>query len=185
MTLANQLTISRICLVPAIAILLVYGEFGWALFVIGIAAVTDALDGLFARSRHERTELGAVLDPIADKLLVTTCLIALAFPAASIPVRIPAWLAILSISRDVGIVLVVLVLTLFVGRRTFPPSVLGKATTTLHLVTILWVIACNVRGTDHPLTSYLFGATALLVVASAAHYLYTVRDVIGTTGPTG
>ena len=178
MTLANQLTILRMCLVPVLVILLVYGYYGWALTVFIIAGITDALDGLFARIRHERTELGTMLDPLADKLLVTSSLIVLALPSSMLTVRIPAWIAILSISRDVGILLAVLVFNLIIARRAFPPSLLGKATTTIHLVLIVWVIGCNYLRTDSPWTNYLLGATVVLVIASALHYLYWMRTIL-------
>lgn len=179
MTLANQLTILRMCLVPGLMILLVYGFYGWALMVFFVAGVTDALDGLAARMRHERTELGTMLDPLADKLLVISSLIVLSLPNESLVVRIPAWIAILSISRDAGIVLAVLVFNLVIARRSFSPSLLGKATTTVHLVMILWVIGCNYLRIDHPWTDYLFGATVVLVVASALHYLYLLHELLG------
>jgi cardiolipin synthase len=178
MTLANQLTILRICLVPVLVILVVYGYFGWALAVFFVAGVSDALDGLFARIRHERTQLGTILDPLADKLLVTSLLIALSIPSPSLTVRIPAWIAILSISRDAGILLAVLVYNLAVARRSFPPSVLGKVTTVVHLLLLPWLLWCNFRGADHPLTRYLLGATVLLVVLSGIHYLYLGQRVL-------
>ena len=117
MTLANQLTILRICLVPLLVILLVYGFYGWGLAVFVVAGITDALDGLVARIRHERTELGTFLDPLADKLLVATSLIVLSLPSPYLTVRIPPWIAILSISRDAGILLAVLVFNLVIARR--------------------------------------------------------------------
>ncbi len=167
------------CLIPGLVILLVYGSYGWALVVFAVAGVTDALDGLAARLRNERTELGTMLDPLADKLLVTSSLVVLSLPGASLVVPIPVWITILSISRDVGILLAVLVFNLYIRRRSFPPSFLGKATTVIHLVTILWVIGCNYRGTDHPLTAYLLGAMVVLVIASARHYLYSMHAIIG------
>ena len=87
------------CLVPGLVILLVYGFYGWALIVFAIAGVTDALDGLAARLLHQRTELGTMLDPLADKLLVTSSLVVLSWPSASLVVPIPVWITILSISR--------------------------------------------------------------------------------------
>lgn len=182
MTLANQLTILRICLVPALVILVVYGYFGWALVVFAIAGITDALDGLFARIRHERTHLGTILDPLADKLLVTSLLIVLSVPSPVLVVRIPAWIAILSISRDAGILLAVLVYNLAVARRSFPPSFLGKTTTIAHLATLLWVLGCNYRGADHPFTAYLLGATVALVLLSGVHYLYVGHKVLAQEG---
>jgi len=178
MTLANQLTLLRICLVPALVILVVYGFFGWALVVFFTAAVTDALDGLFARIRHERTHLGTILDPLADKLLVTSLLIVLALPSPELAVRIPPWIAILSIGRDAGILLAVLVFHLAGVKRSFPPSFLGKATTVAHLLTILWILGCNYGGQDHPLTPVLLGVTVVLVLVSGVHYLYLGQQVV-------
>ncbi len=167
------------CLVPGLVILLIYGFYGWALLVFAIAGVTDALDGLAARLLHERTELGTMLDPLADKLLVTSSLVVLSWPKASLVVPIPVWITILSISRDAGILVAVLVFNVYIRRRSFPPSFLGKATTVVHIVTILWVIACNFRGTDHVLTGYLLGVMVVLVVASALQYLYTIHAILG------
>ena len=178
MTLANQLTILRMCLVPALIILLVYGYFGWALIVFAVAGITDALDGLVARIRDERTELGTVLDPLADKLLVTGSLIVLSLPTTELTVRVPPWVAILSISRDAGILLGVLVFNLVVGRRYFTPSILGKATTVVHLAMVLWVLWGNYRGERLPGTEALFWVTAVLVVGSAIQYLYIVQSTV-------
>lgn len=178
MTLANQLTILRMCLVPGIAILVVYGFFGWALVVFFVAGLTDALDGLAARLRHERTELGTLLDPLADKLLVTVSLIVLSLPGVELTVRIPAWITILSISRDLGILLTVLVFNLTLTRRSYPPSLLGKVTTAVHLLMLLWVLVGNFRGEIAPLTEPLFAVTVALVVASALHYLYMGHRIL-------
>jgi cardiolipin synthase (CMP-forming) len=185
MTLANQLTMLRICLVPALVILTVYDYFGWALVLFFVAGVTDALDGWFARIRHERTQLGTILDPLADKLLVTSLLIVLALPGTDRVVRIPPWIAILSISRDAGILLAALVFNLAVARRSFPPSLLGKLTTVAHLATILWVLWCNYRGEDNPATPYFFAVTVALVVVSGLHYLYLGQRVLAQESATG
>ncbi len=91
------------CLVPGLVILLLYGFYGWGLLVFAVAGVTDALDGLASRLLHQRTELGTMLDPLADKLLVTSSLVVLSWPSASLVVPIPVWITILSISRDAGI----------------------------------------------------------------------------------
>ena len=179
MTLANQLTILRMCLVPGLVILLLYGFYGWALLVFAVAGLTDALDGLAARLLHERTELGTMLDPLADKFLVTSSLVVLSWPSDALVVPIPVWITVLSISRDAGILVAVLVFNVYIRRRSFPPSFLGKATTMVHIVTILWVIACNFRGTNHALTRYLLGAMVVLVIASALHYLYTIPAILG------
>lgn len=175
MTLANQLTILRMGLVPGLVICVVYGYFGAAMVVFIVAGLTDALDGLAARLRRERTELGTMLDPIADKMLVTAALLVLSVPHGELVVRMPAWLAILSVGRDAGILAAVLVYNLVVTRRAFRPSVLGKATTLAHLATILWVLWCNYVGEAPAWTSGLYGLTAGFVVSSGLQYLYRAR----------
>jgi cardiolipin synthase len=182
MTLANQLTLLRICLVPALVILVVYRYYGWSLAVCFTASITDALDGIVARARHQKTPLGAILDPLADKLLTTSLLIVLALPDPDLTVRIPAWIAILSIGRDATILLAVLVFHLAGAKRSFTPSVLGKVTTTAHLVTILWILLCNYRGQDHPATPFFLWATVALVVASSGHYLWVGQQVMAASG---
>src|SRR5689334_12075025 len=104
-TLANQLTLLRMLLIPAFVILTLYGEFGWALATFSFAGLTDLLDGLAARAADQRSTLGAWLDPAADKLLLVTTFVVLTLPNIGLANRIPLWLTILVISRDVGIVL--------------------------------------------------------------------------------
>lgn len=175
MTLANRLTISRMCLVPVLVILVTYGHFEWALGIFVIAGITDALDGMFARLRRERTRLGAMLDPLADKLLVTASVVMLSIPSPELTVRIPAWITILTLSRDVGILTSVLVIHLAVGRRSFFPTMLGKATTTVQLATILWLFWCNYQETTGPLTDVLLGLMAAFTLGSGLHYIYYAR----------
>ena len=178
MGLANWLTIARILLVPVLVICLVYNRGFLALSTFIVAGVTDMMDGYIARTRGTKTRLGAFLDPLADKLLVTSLLIVLALPSPGLVVRVPPWIAILSIGRDGGILLAVLVFHLAGARRSFPPSFLGKSTTVAHLATILWILGCNFRGQDHPLTPILLGVTVVLVLVSGFHYLYLGQQVV-------
>jgi len=104
-TIANQLTLLRMLLIPAFVILTIYGEFGWALAVFALAGLTDLLDGVAARMAGQKSELGAWLDPAADKLLLVTTFIVLSLPNIGLVNQIPLWLTVLVISRDVGIVL--------------------------------------------------------------------------------
>ncbi|HET9360351.1 MAG TPA: CDP-alcohol phosphatidyltransferase family protein, partial [Vicinamibacterales bacterium] len=99
LTLANQLTILRIMLIPAFVLLVVYGYLGAALLVFGIAGLTDALDGLIARVTRQRTSLGAWLDPMADKLLLVSTFVVLTVPAIPLTNHLPLWLTVLVISR--------------------------------------------------------------------------------------
>jgi len=115
LTLANQLTILRIMLIPAFVLLVVYGYLGWALVTFLAAGTTDALDGLIARRTGQRTALGAWLDPMADKLLLVTTFVVLTLPAVPLTNHVPLWLTVFVISRDVVIVGVVAIIIVSVG----------------------------------------------------------------------
>src|SRR6185369_8149693 len=99
-----------------------------------VAGLTDALDGPIARRAGQRTSLGAWLDPMADKLLLVATFIVLTIPTIPLTNHLPAWLTILVISRDIVIVVVVAIVNLAVGPRTFTPSLLGKAATATFIV---------------------------------------------------
>jgi cardiolipin synthase len=134
-TVANQLTLLRMLLIPAFVLLVVYGRFGWALIVFLVAGATDAFDGVAARQAGQKTTLGAWLDPAADKLLLVTTFVVLTLPNLGLVNRIPIWLTVLIISREVGIVLTVAFVSLAMGPRTFKPSGVGKAASAFFFVT--------------------------------------------------
>ncbi|HMC82326.1 MAG TPA: CDP-alcohol phosphatidyltransferase family protein, partial [Candidatus Polarisedimenticolia bacterium] len=149
-TLANQLTIARMVLVPIFIMLVVSNHPGWALGIFAAAGISDALDGFIARRFGQGTSLGVFLDPIADKLLMTAALVVLSLPdhPASFPHfallnRFPILLTILTISRDVLIVLIALVLHLATGLSRFTPTVYGKITTVVQVVTVCSILLCN------------------------------------------
>jgi cardiolipin synthase len=172
LTYANQLTILRIAAIPFFVLLLVYGHPGAATVVFILAGVTDALDGLLARKLGEKTALGSFLDPVADKLLLTAAFVTLTVPAVPVAAHIPVWLTILSISRDLLIALMALLMNLRLQVTHFPPSILGKLTTTAQLITIGACLLANFLGGPMPA---VFEATVyaslLLTVSSGLHYL--------------
>jgi cardiolipin synthase (CMP-forming) len=177
LTAANQLTILRMLLIPAFVILLVYGYRGWALLVFFVAAFTDLLDGLIARTTGQQTDLGAWLDPMADKLLLVTMFVVLTLPGIGSANRLPLWFTILVISRDVAIVATVAVINLAVGPRTFRPSIFGKAATATYILTGVVTLYYNYRGEASPLVTLLIYASLAITVISAAHYLTQVFPV--------
>src|SRR5262245_33089640 len=118
LTLANQLTLLRMLLIPAFVILIVYGELGWALVTFLLAGITDALDGLIARWAGQKTTLGAWLDPMADKLLLISTFVVLTLPGIGLVSRIPLWLTVCLISRDITRVLTAMIVNLSNGRTT-------------------------------------------------------------------
>jgi len=129
LTVANQLTLLRMLLIPAFVIMVVYHRPGWALATFVLAGITDGLDGLIARRANQQTSLGAWLDPMADKLLLVTTFVVLTVPGTDLVNRFPLWLTILVITRDVVIVTTVAIVTAVMGVRTFKPSVFGKIAT--------------------------------------------------------
>jgi cardiolipin synthase len=120
LTAANQLTITRIILIPAFVILLIYGYRGWALVTFFTAGLTDLLDGLIARMTGQKTTLGTWLDPMADKLLLVTMFVMLTLPDIGSANRLPLWFTVLVISRDVAIVATVAVFNLAVAVFQLP-----------------------------------------------------------------
>jgi cardiolipin synthase len=170
LTPANQLTLLRMLLIPVFALLTIYGYMGAALGVFMFAGLTDMLDGLLARRAGQKTTLGAWLDPVADKLLVATMLIVLTLPLSHLIVRLPVWLTVLVLMRDIGIVATVAIVNLAIGRRTFRPSMLGKLATATFLVTGVATLVVNVIGWPVWIVPIGVYASLILTVVSALHY---------------
>ena len=167
MNLPNILTIMRILMVPLFVYLLFYGYHTWALTVFVVAGVTDALDGAIARMWQQQTTLGKYLDPLADKLLITSAFISLG--ALS---WLPLWVLLIVVSRDIILTLGTVVMHLTQGHFDITPSLLGKATTfmqlALILLTLLTVTGIDLGGYVTP-TMWVAVAVTLL---SGLHYLY-------------
>ena len=178
LTLANQLTILRIVIVPLFVILVVYGMLGAALLSFMVAGLTDALDGLIARRAGQRTSLGAWLDPMADKLLLVTTFIVLTLPSLPLTNHLPVWLTVLVISRDVVIVAFVAIVNLAVGRRTFTPSLLGKSATVAFILTSVVMLYYNYLRQTSVLIDIGIWTSLTLTVLSSADYFFRVRRIV-------
>jgi cardiolipin synthase (CMP-forming) len=176
-TPANQLTLLRMLLIPAFVILLIYGYRGWALVVFISAGLTDLLDGLIARLMHERTVLGAWLDPMADKLLLVTMFVMLTVPDIGGPNRLPLWFTVLVISRDVAIVATVAVVNLAIGPRTFRPSLYGKIATALYILTGVMALYYNYLGHQSQLVQASIWASLAITFISAGDYAVQVAKI--------
>jgi len=159
-------------------LLVVYGYFGWALVTFVVAGVTDALDGLIARLAHQKTDLGAWLDPAADKLLLVSTFVVLTLPNLGLVNRIPIWLTILIISRDVGIVLTVAIVNLALGPRTFKPTLLGKGATALFIVTCVVVMYFNYLGRTSTVVDTFIWASLAITLVSGIDYVFRVAKLI-------
>jgi len=154
--------------------LVVYGRFGWALVVFIVAGVTDALDGIIARMPGQKSELGAWLDPVADKLLLVTTFIVLTLPNIGLVNRIPIWLTVIVISRDIGIVLTVAIVNLASGPRTFRPSQLGKAATAWFILTCVVVMFYNWLGVVSRVVDIFVWSSLAITIASGVDYVWRV-----------
>jgi cardiolipin synthase len=178
LTPANQLTLLRMLLIPAFVILVVYGHLGWALVVFATAGLTDALDGLIARRSGQKTSLGAWLDPMADKLLLVTTFVVLTLPGLGLANRLPIWLTVLIISRDVVIVLTVAIVNLAVGRRTFAPSIYGKAATATYIVTAVVAMFFNYRGYQSVVVDAFVYLSLGITLVSSLHYIWHASRIV-------
>jgi cardiolipin synthase len=179
LTAANQLTLLRMLLIPVMALLVLYDRMGWALIVLVLAALTDAFDGLLARRAGQHTTLGAWLDPVADKLLIATMFVLLTLPLPQLVQRVPLWLTVLVMSRDIGIVVTVAIVNLAVGRRTFPPSIFGKAATATFMLTAVLALWANYVKEPMLLVDLFAYASVALTVVSALHYAAYVSGFLG------
>ncbi len=184
LTPANQLTLLRMLLVPAFVILVVYGHFGWALVVFGTAGATDALDGVIARRSGQKSNLGAWLDPMADKLLLVTTFIVLTLPNLNLTNRLPIWLTVLIISRDVGIVLTVAIVNLAIGPRTFRPSMFGKVATATYIATAIVAMLFNYLQYHSRFVDVCVYASLAITLISAFHYIWHAARIVDAPAST-
>lgn len=167
MNIPNSLTTLRILLIPVFVGFLIYEEYNYALAVLLLAGLTDGLDGTIARVANQRTSLGAYLDPLADKLLLTSGFITLA--ALHL---VPLWITILVVSRDLILMTGALLIRLTESHVDISPTLLGKGTTLFQLAYIIVVVVLASHDMDprliQPLLYLMVGSTVL----SGLHYLY-------------
>jgi cardiolipin synthase len=182
LTAANQLTLLRMLLTPVLALLVLYDRMGWALITMMVASITDALDGLLARRAGQHTTLGAWLDPVADKLLIATMFVVLTLPLPHLVQRVPLWLTVLVMSRDIGIVVTVAIVNLAVGQRTFTPSIFGKAATATFLLTGVLTLWANYLNEPMLLVDVCAWLSLTLTVISALHYAAQVSGLVASGG---
>ncbi|HVZ19518.1 MAG TPA: CDP-alcohol phosphatidyltransferase family protein [Vicinamibacterales bacterium] len=177
-TVANQLTLLRMLLIPAFIVLIVERERGWALAVFAVAGITDALDGVIARRSGQKTTLGAWLDPMADKLMLVSAFVVLTIPGLGLRNRLPIWLTALVISRDVCIVVTVAIVNLAIGRRTFQPSIFGKMATAIYIVTISTAMLFNYLGYHSRVVDVCVYASLAITLLSGFHYIWHASRVM-------
>ncbi|HEY0162024.1 MAG TPA: CDP-alcohol phosphatidyltransferase family protein [Edaphobacter sp.] len=179
----NLLTLLRLFVVPFIVIEILDGDYRLAFILFLFAGITDALDGLIARWLSQKTTLGLYLDPIADKLLLSTLFLVLTHVNL-----IPRYVTVLVFSRDLGIILIATLLFATGALRDFRPSILGKANTLvqiLGLVTVLFERVCVVSGWAAaqwlaPVSAGVLRVIAVLAPVSAAQYGWVILRRIDT-----
>ncbi len=178
-TVPNQITLLRLGFLPFFLILVLYNEYRWALVVLVFVALTDAIDGFLARRLHQKSALGAYLDPIADKLLLSSSFVVLAMAH-----KIPWWLTVLVLSRDVLLLVVATVIIIVQGYRPFPPSLLGKATTFFEIALVFFVVFAAAYPNERApaLIQYLSFIVTGFVLVSGFHYAFAVARRLHTSG---
>lgn len=172
LTVPNLLSLLRMGLVPVFILAVLEEQPLKALLIFLAAGVTDALDGFIARVWKQQSLLGTYLDPIADKLLLMTAYVVLAIPGQHPGMLIPAWVSVLVLARDLLIVIVALVLHLATGVKSFPPTLVSKATTLVQVVTAVLVLLTGLAEGFEPVAEVAVWLTALLTVVSGLNYLF-------------
>jgi cardiolipin synthase len=171
LTAPNQLTLLRMVFLPFIVIHIVSHHYIWALSLFVAAGLSDGLDGLLARTLKQQTTLGQYLDPIADKLLMSTMFVVL-----SIFQKIPWKYTVLVFSRDISILCASAVLYAIAGLRDFRPSIFGKANTLCQVAAVFFVLLLqidNARWISIARLTFL-RATFAFTIISALHYVFLV-----------
>lgn len=171
-TLPNCLSILRILLIPVFLFFMIQRKIQEAFAIFLFASFTDILDGFTARIWHLKTKIGALLDPAADKLLMTAAIIALSLPSLNSPHVIPLWLAITIVGRDVLIVSGAFIAYKLRSINRFPPSIWGKTCTVLEMTVILAVLFLNSRQLFFSYLSWLYYLTFAFTLISAIHYSF-------------
>jgi len=162
----NRLTVLRIILVPVFILTVFYGRLNIALAVFVIAMLTDALDGYLARVRGEKTQLGAIIDPIADKMLINSAFICFSL-VSGLPgyLKMPVYVPIVVISRDVIILLGAVIIYLLAGKIEIKPTLIGKVTAFSQMLTIVSLLVRFVH------SSWIWNITVALTVISGLDYI--------------
>lgn len=173
MNLPNYITLARIILIPFFINFMIYGYYRAALAVFAAACVSDALDGMIARMTNQKTELGAFLDPVADKLLIIA-----AFVTLVLLNMLPVWLVIIVVSRDVILVLGSAVIYFLGHEFKARPSLVGKATTALQLAVVIISLLVKHSGRMLPVR-ILMATTAVFTIASGVHYVSRGIQIVG------
>lgn len=175
MNIPNIITTIRVLLIPLFIIFLLYGQNDFALLTFMVAGASDALDGFLARVLRQKSVFGAYVDPVADKLLITTSYVILAILG-----NLPGWLAVLVVSRDIIIVGGIGILMLNNRTPDIKPTFISKVTTFFQLITICFIMGQNYLPGYWFLQSYFIFLVALLTMVTGFHYIFIGFGILGT-----
>lgn len=178
LTIPNLISLIRMGLTPLFIIAVLEQRPQRALVIFAIAGVTDALDGLIARYFNQHSALGAYLDPIADKLLLTAGFVVLAIPKVHEGVVIPLWITVLVLARDLTILVVSLVLQLTVSIKEFPPLGLSKVNTAVQITAIILVLITGLTPAADTLALATLHVVAALTILSGLLYIRHVNGLL-------
>jgi cardiolipin synthase len=181
-TTPNLLTLLRICLAPFLVAAILDDRYALSFWLFLVAGLTDALDGAMARLLKQRSVLGQYLDPVADKLLLSTLFVVLTHMKL-----IPVTVTVLVFGRDLGILVVAAILYAAVGRREFSPSLFGKANTTAQVAAVGGVLLRQLTQAHWvaALCTASLAATVALTVVSGLHYSWVAARRVGAASVNG
>jgi cardiolipin synthase len=171
MTLANKITLLRIFLIPVFIVMLLQGHYPWPAVIFTFTIVTDALDGFIARWKKQKTALGSFLDPLADKMLMFSTFLTLAYMKV-----IPLWIFVVTVSRDLIVVLGWVVIYFITHSTEIKPRPLGKLTAIIQMLTA-WLILLSVL--PEPVKKYLLEATVVITGLSCVDYMIAGSRKLG------
>jgi cardiolipin synthase len=182
LTIPNVLTFLRMALIPVFAGFLFYGHHGWALVTFIVAGVSDGIDGFVARRFNQESELGTILDPIADKLLMTTAFVILSLKSIFPDTRhlpVPPYVTAAVIGRDILIVAAAAAIFMTTNFRGFKPSSLGKLSTLVQVCGVILILIAAVFPTNKGLyLPTVYATVTALAVFSGVHYVFFVAKLM-------
>jgi cardiolipin synthase len=170
-SIPNAFSLTRILLIPVFILAVLQGRPKSALIIFLIASSTDFLDGASARLLNQKTKLGSLLDPAGDKLFMTAAFLVLSIPALNAPNVLPIWLTAIVIGRDVMLVTGAVVLYVKIGRKSFPPSLIGKGSTVWQFTVLLLVLWFNTLNREAGFLIWIYAFTALLTIIAGGDYV--------------
>ena len=179
----NQLTLLRLCIVPFLVLGILDHRYQIAFWLFVLAGITDGLDGLLARWLKQRTILGQYLDPVADKLLLSTLFLVLHHEGL-----ISRRVTVLVFGRDLGILIVAAILYASIGMKDFRPSLFGKANTLAQILALLTVLLCEFYPQPPVvlIRHWALDATVIFTVVSGFHYAWLItRRLSGSAAAAG